>query len=124
MKKALVLSVLLILSCGGSAIAGWRKIQTGSDGNTYYFDYQRVARIGNGVQYWYKVVQPYPDYAGIKSFAYKIEGNCLYNKVRSLEGRVYDRQGKLLATQSMDGRVRYPSFGSYEEYFLNQACGN
>jgi hypothetical protein len=124
--KALVASVLLLTATlfqNAPAMAGWQKIQAGTNGNTYYFDYKRVVRIGNGVQYWYKIMQPYPDYAGIKSLAYKVEGNCLYNQVRSLEGKVYDQKGKLMATQPMDGQVRYPSYGSYEEYFLKQACG-
>lgn len=125
MRKILgiCLSAVTVVASMVPAHAGWRKVDTSSSGDTYYFDAQRVVKIGNGVQYWYKVVKSYPDYQGIKSYTLKMEGDCMYRKARALEGRFHDAQGKSLGTQAFDEYPRYVMSGTYDEYFLQQACG-
>lgn len=120
MKRVLALSVLL-LGIASPAIAGWKKVETNVAGDTYYFDSQRVVKLGDRVQFSYKVVKAYPD-QGVKSLVIRVEGNCSYNQVKNLEAKVYNQRGKLLATQPMDGLVRYVLQGSYEGFFLSQSC--
>lgn len=112
----------MIASMAAPAAAGWKKVETDSLGDTFYFDSQRVTRIGDGVQYWYRVVLAYPNYQGMKSFNVKVQGDCYFRKIRALEERYFDGRGKSLGQLVMNESPRYVTSGTYGEILLMSAC--
>lgn len=124
----LCLSAVTVVASMAPAHAGWRKLDMDAAGNTYYFDAQRVVRMNGDVQYWYKVVQPYADHNGVKSYSSKMQGNCYSRGVRPLEGKFYDARGKSIGHEVYDGvnfaegSTRYAMSGTYDETFLVASC--
>ena len=93
MMKSLTLIFALTLSVmfSSSGSAGWTKVGTFPDGDTFYVDFERIRKHGGYVYYWRLVDYLKPDKWGDSSAQMYVQGDCKLLRSKTLAWSTYTR---------------------------------
>ena len=128
MKKIILIFVILFstLMLSSNSYSGWEKVSEGSNGNSYYVDYDRVKIIDGYVYFWTLTDLIKPDNDGDLSYQIYLQGDCKLFRVKGLtewyfkEPMGRGNNGK--ENYIEDPKWHYPRPESISESTLKSVC--
>ena len=108
-----------------TSFAGWTKVGTNVDGDTFYVDFERIRKHNGYVYYWRLIDQLKPDEWGDLSGKVYSEGDCKLFRFKTLSYSFHKEPmgGGTGDVQEPEKKGwKYPSPDSVNEIILKDVC--
>jgi hypothetical protein len=126
MKTLLTISTLVFtLMFSTTSFAGWTKLGTNVNGDTYYVDFERIRKHGGYVYFWVleNLLKPFNGHLSDKAY---FEGDCRLFRIRGLSTSFHKEP---MGRGTPDGNFSnknpnwiYPPPNSVNEVLLKSVC--
>lgn len=119
-----VASLLTLVCCASAHAATWYGFNIGTTQTLAFFDYDTITRHGREITLWVKFYsnQDEQRLEGVESSAMKVTYSCLNRTSQILSSTSYDKNGKVLHSESSKRGIEDVVPGTIGEQLLGAVC--
>ena len=124
-KLLLILFLLLFVMFSFNSFAEWTKAGKNTNGDTFYFDFERIRKVDGYIYFWNLLDRVKPTETKVLSSKVYIQADCRLFRYKNLVYHFHKEpmgRGPSNVSEPVKEGWRYPSPGSLKEIILKSVC--